>query len=138
MFFPKRFAEIQLRTKWNCKAICILLSNFKFQTIIWPWNSLKPWNRDDNFFALVFKTVFKYKIQMLGNPTYNMNIACLRIFNEFSEIFKNIYREEIDNLSVKSFTGRYSGLISYLDFEFWISRQKSYHRRFSVFSGISC
>ena len=28
--------------------------------------------------------------------------------------FKNIYREEVDDLSVKSFTCRHSGLISYL------------------------
>ena len=28
--------------------------------------------------------------------------------------FKDICREEIDGLSVKSFTGHYSGLISYL------------------------
>ena len=30
------------------------------------------------------------------------------------EFFLNMYREEIDHLSVKSFTGRNSGLIFYL------------------------
>ena len=50
--------------------------------------------------------------------------------------FKNIHREEIDDLSVKIFTGRYSGLLPYLKivFESLISWQKSYHRRFSGFT----
>ena len=32
----------------------VLLGNFKFQTIIWPWKSPIP-EKNDNFFALVFK-----------------------------------------------------------------------------------
>ena len=69
------------------------------------------------------KTVFKYVIRQnlrpviffqdsFVKPTY-INMVLL-ICNEFSRDFKNIYREEIDDLRVKSFTGCYSGLISYL------------------------
>ena len=51
------------------------------------------------------------------------------------EFFLNMYREEIDHLSVKSFTGRNSGLIS--DFktvlESLIPGQKSFHLCFSGF-----
>ena len=97
-----------------------LLGNFRFQTIIWPWKSLKP---DDNFFALVFKIpkpllnakfdLWNFLKTAWWNLYVYMNMACkhfLWIFNEFSEILK----EEIDNLIVKSFAGCYSGLILYL------------------------
>ena len=67
-----------------------------------------------------------------------MNMACKHYFADFQWIFRdfsNIYREDIDDLSVKSFTGRYSSLISYIKtvLEFWIPGQKSYHLRFSCF-----
>ena len=45
-------------------------------------------------------------------------------------IFLNNYREKIDDLSVKSFAGRYSGLISYLKtvLESWIPGFISYFK----------
>ena len=42
----------------------VLLGNFKIQTIIWPWKTVKQENDDVNFAALFqeSKTVFKYEI----------------------------------------------------------------------------
>ena len=44
-----------------------------------------------------------------------LNMACKHFLADFQRIlreFKNVYIEEFDDLNEKSFTGRYSGLIS--------------------------
>ena len=132
----------------------VLLGNFTFQTIIWPWKSRKLRKWKWYFFCPYVqdsKTDFKNKILPNLRPvkflkdslvkSTNMNIARKLFFADLQRIlrdFKHIYREEIDDLSVNSFKGRYSDPISYLKtvLKTWISRQKialSYFRfyRFS-------
>ena len=91
----------------------VLLGNFKFQTIIWPLKSLNRKNKDDNFIALV----------ICGFPMNSKR--CL----------KYLHWEEINDISLKSFTGQNSGLKSYFKtiLESWISGQKVIIFGFSLF-----
>ena len=84
-----------------------------------------------NFFALEFKIPklpLNTKFEIIWPVKFFQESFFLRIPMIFRD-FKIIYREEIDDISVKSFTGRYFGLISYLKtvLESWMTRQKSYH-----------
>ena len=56
----------------------VLLSNFKFQTIIWPWKSLKPKTEKKKmiaFFNLDSKTVFKCKARQNLLPVISFKTA---------------------------------------------------------------
>ena len=125
----------------DCSAICIflgkfaaLLSNFKFKTIIWPWKSLKPENDIKDS-----KTVFRYEIytkivtceifkDSMVKSTF-INLACKHFLWSNEK-----YLQRRDDLSLKSFTGQKSGLISHLKtvLESWKSGHKIYHFVFLV------
>ena len=119
-------------------TICILLGNFKFQAIICQWKTLQPEKMITKMVTWLpwssrFKNLFKYEIWK------KLKTACLvNIFEDlrwFLRDFLNIYREEIDDLSVKSFAGRNSSLFSF-HYSFGIldiMAKKNYHLRFSGF-----